>query len=413
MRLHFRASIVFKMVLSLALGMLLDGHYGARACAETSAPEQNDAPASTAPLSLRLATFNIALSETGGLIDALATPTSSKRARLIAQIIQVNDPDILLLNEFDYEASGRALDNFRTNYLEVSQEGAAAIEYKYVYIAPVNTGVHSGFDLDNNGKLVADIGTAGYADDTFGYGLYPGQYGMALLSKYPIDYENIRTFQHFLWQDMPGNLLPPDPLDTDGDSDRSHYFNTDERARLRLSSKSHWDIPVRIAATTVHVLCGHPTPPTFDDGTETDLNNPSLVDENGRRNHDEIRFWADYITDQSYIYDDDGVFGGLASGAKFVILGDYNADDDEGDSTGNPAFKYLTTNPLINNTVVPTGEAGPAPSDTAGFNGGMRIDYALPSANQEILDAAVYWPATSDIETASDHRMVWVEVKLD
>ena len=40
------------------------------------------------------------------------------------------------------------------------------------------------------------------------------------------------------------------------------------------------------AAQTVHVLASHPTPPTFD-GAE---------DRNGRRNHDEIRFWADYVS---------------------------------------------------------------------------------------------------------------------
>ena len=28
---------------------------------------------------------------------------------------------------------------------------------------------------------------------------------------YPIAEEDIRTFQHFLWQDMPGALLPVDP----------------------------------------------------------------------------------------------------------------------------------------------------------------------------------------------------------
>ena len=58
------------------------------------------------------------------------------------------------------------------------------------------------------------------------------------------------------------------------------------------------------------------------------------VDWNGRRNHDEIRFWADYVTPDAgdYIYDDANEFGGIDDDAIFVILGDQNADPDEGDS---------------------------------------------------------------------------------
>lgn len=377
-----------------------------------------------APSRVRFASYNIALSETGGLVDALSTPTSASAAQDIAEVIQINRPDVLLLNEFDYDEAGAAIKNFQENYLEIGQNGASPQHYGYVYIAPVNTGVHSGFDLDNNGSVVSTEGSQAYGDDAFGFGQYPGQYGMALLSKFPIDTENVRTFQKFLWKDMPNNLLPPDPNDTDGDSDLTNYYNAAERDVFRLSSKSHWDIPVIIGSTTIHALCGHPTPPTFDDGTETDLNNPTLVDENGRRNHDEIRFWADYISGSSYIYDDAewaaagnttpaSPQGGFVGGEKFVILGDYNADDNEGDSTDNPALKFFTTNALINNTVTPVSSpsAGPEPDDTAGFSGGVRVDYALPSANQTILDAEVYWPTSSGIVAASDHRMVWVELE--
>ena len=48
-----------------------------------------------------------------------------------------------------------AVDLFRDNYLEVSQNGAPPIDYPYAYIAPSNTGVPSGFDLNNNGSVGA------------------------------------------------------------------------------------------------------------------------------------------------------------------------------------------------------------------------------------------------------------------
>ncbi len=73
---------------------------------------------------------------------------------------------------------------------------------------------------------------------------------------------------------------------------------------MRLSSKSHWDIPININGKEIHILASHPTPPVFD-GPEN---------RNGNRNHDEIRFWRDYIdnTQANYIYDDGGKKGGLS-----------------------------------------------------------------------------------------------------
>ncbi len=53
---------------------------------------------------------------------------------------------------------------------------------------------------------------------------------------------------------------------------------------MRLSSTSHWDVPVYVGRV-VHVLAAHPAAPALD-GPE---------DRNGLRNADEIRFWADYV----------------------------------------------------------------------------------------------------------------------
>ena len=44
---------------------------------------------------------------------------------------------------------------------------------------------------------------------------------------------------------------------------------------------------------------------------------------NGRRKHDEIRFWSDCVAGAGYRYDDQGRSGGLASGARFVIAVDF------------------------------------------------------------------------------------------
>ncbi|KAB7745427.1 endonuclease/exonuclease/phosphatase family protein [Nostocoides sp. F2B08] len=375
------------------------------------------------PDPVRFATFNASLNRNaeGQLVADLSTPGNAQ-ARTVAEIIQRTRPDVLLINEFDYVEDGVAAELFQENYLSVSQQGAAPIEYPYYFVAPSNTGIPSGFDLNNNGVI-------GGPDDAFGFGFFPGQFGMVVYSRYPIDDDAIRTFQTFLWKDMPGALLPDDP----NTPEPADWYSPEELEVFRLSSKSHWDVPIRIGARDVHFLVSHPTPPVFD-GPE---------DRNGTRNFDEIRFWADYISPgrtSSYIYDDEGVRGGLKPGSMFVIAGDQNSDPLDGDSIPG-AIQQLLDHPLVNTTVTPSSEGAVEASelqgganethlsdprfDTADFSdvapGNLRADYVLPRVNLRIADAGVFWPVLSDPLSrltgtfpfpSSDHRLVWVDVDV-
>ena len=401
---------------------------GATAVMAAAAPAAAAPPQHHGPTEVRVATFNLSLNRNaeGDLVRDLSTGTNAQ-ARTVAEIIQHANPDIVLLNEFDYVEGGVAADLFRDNYLEVPQGTGEAVEYPYAFVAPSNTGVPTGFDLNNNG-VVGAPGTQAGGDDSFGFGLFPGQYGMVVLSKYPILDDEARTFQHFLWKDMPGALLPDDPA-TAAPAD---WYSPEELDVFRLSSKSHWDVPVDVNGSTVHVLAAHPTPPTFD-GPE---------DRNGTRNHDEIRFWADYVTPgkaSRYIRDDEGVTGGLKPGESFVILGDQNADPVDGDSTQH-AIDQLLDHPRITDPL-PTSEGGPEAAilqgganlthvgdpayDTADFAdtapGNLRADYVLPSRDLKVLDAGVFWPVQADPLSAltgtfpfpsSDHRLVWVDLRV-
>ena len=373
------------------------------------------------PPEVRFATFNASLNR--GSAGALATELSapgSAQPDVIAEIIQRTRPEVLLINEFDYDAGNVALDGFHDNYLNV---GSDAIEYPHRYTAPSNTGIFSGFDLDNSGAAGDFV-----PNDSFGFGFFPGQFGMAVYSMYPIDWDNIRTFQNFLWKDMPDALLPDDPA-FPGPAD---WYSPAELDVFRLSSKSHWDVPIEIGNRTVHFLVSHPTPPVFD-GPE---------DRNGTRNHDEIRFWADYIHPgrSDYIYDDNGEFGGLHGSDRFVIAGDQNSDPLDGDSIPG-SIQQLLDSPKVNTKVTPSSPGAveqdslqggantthlsdPA-FDTADFNdnapGNLRADYVLPRKNLRILDAGVFWPLASDplfplVGTfpfpSSDHRLVWIDVTV-
>ena len=380
------------------------------------------AAADRPPGLIRIATFNSSLNRAGegALRSDLATPGNAQ-ARAVAEIIQRVRPDILLLQEFDFDAAGESLREFRENYLGRPQNGLAPLEFAFTFSAESNTGMPSGFDLDRNGRVAG-------AEDALGFGEFPGQYAMVVLSRFPIDAAHARTFRKFLWRDMPGALLPDDAA-TPAPSD---WYSTAELAALPLSSKSHWDLPVRIGGVTLHLLASHPTPPAFD-GDE---------DRNGKRNHDEIRFWDDYLqpAKAGYIRDDAGKRGGFR-GKAFIIMGDQNSDPVDGASL-NDAIAALLANPRVNSQFVPQSagaiEAGAAQGgvnaaqrgdprfDTADFNdrvaGNLRVDYLLPSKGMRACAGGVFWPPQADPAAAlvwgdrpppsSDHRLVWLDITV-
>jgi endonuclease/exonuclease/phosphatase family metal-dependent hydrolase len=370
----------------------------------------------TPAMPLRFATFNTSLydEEHGGLIARL--DAGDEDARRIAAIIQHQRPDVLLLNEFDHDAAGLAATLFQQRYLGVGQSGQEAITYPYRYFAEVNTGVPSGLDLDQDGR----IGGEGrfHGNDAWGYGLHPGQYGMLVLSKFPIDAAAVRSFRLLRWSTMPGALAPKFP-------DGRAFYPADVWSKLRLSSKSHWDVPIDTPLGRVHFLVAHPTPPVFD-GAER---------RNAARNHDEIRLWAEYLSpgDKPWLCDDAGTCGGLAPEARFVIAGDYNADPADGGSLPG-AIHQLLEHPRVLRMATPRSDGAVADAlghranathrsspahDTASFgsrNGNYRVDYVLPSVGLPIQASGVFWPKPgetgADWLQATDHRMVWVDLAV-
>ncbi|KAF1717420.1 endonuclease [Pseudoxanthomonas yeongjuensis] len=378
-----------------------------------------DPSAYTAGKPMRVATYNTSLfsDEAGGLVRELEG--DSAHARKIAAVLQRVRPDLVLLNEFDYDEAHRAADLFQQRYLEVAQPGGGeALKYPYRYLAPVNTGVASGLDLDGNGEAGGEGRARG--NDAWGYGLHPGQYGMLVLSKYPIDASQVRTFQLLRWSAMPGALRPTDPAS-------GGFFYPDAIWRqLRLSSKSHWDVPVKTPSGVVHFLVSHPTPPVFD-GPE---------DRNGKRNHDEIRLWSEYLSPsgKDWLCDDQGRCGGLAADVRFVIAGDLNNDPVDGDGL-HEAIVELLEHPRVLRHATPRSEGGAetvqayaakgiahrgSPQHVTGDfgpkTGAMRLDYVLPSTGFGLIDSGVFWPAHDNADAAiadgSDHHLVWVDVSL-
>jgi endonuclease/exonuclease/phosphatase family metal-dependent hydrolase len=394
------------MVRLLAAAALILASCDARTASEPAAADAE---------TLTVATFNVSLyrEEEGALVRELREAPGEQRQALRAIIAEI-DPDILVLNEFDHDPEGKALDLFAEE-LDLGYEHRLALAS--------NTGVRSGFDLDRDGRSDHPQGSREYGNDGFGYGIFPGQYAIAVLSRHPIDEDRLRTYREFLWADLPGNLLP-------------EGFYGEAAGALRLSSKTHAVVPVSVEDEEINLVVAHPTPPGFD-GEE---------DRNGRRNFDEIRLLTAIVggEDPGWLVDDEGQPGGLSRDDRFIVFGDLNADPSDSDTPEGKDRHAIATllghervlDPRPESRGGPgaaerqgggnTRQSGDARFDTADFSdrsvGNLRVDYVLPSSDLEVRGAGVFWPDQGEEGydlvgngwpmISSDHRLVWVEVAI-
>lgn len=372
--------------------------------------------------SIRVATYNVSLNRKSEGQLAKELIQSDPQAEAVAAVIRTVKPDILLLNELDFSPETNNATLFVENYLAkpaVDSLGNQAWPLPNIFAGPVNTGVPSKLDLNANGRTDD-------AEDAWGYGTFPGQYGMAVVSRFEIVSNDIVTLQEFRWSEFPNALRPKFPDSGD------NYYDDPTWKSLRLSSKSFFDVPILTPLGQLHVLASHPTPPAFD-GTE---------DRNGCRNHDEIRLIEEYIRSNPALRDDNGLRAGLTETDRFVVLGDLNSDPLDGGSRSE-AIQNLLSNPRINAALTPASEGarvaseqqakanktqlGPPETDTADFNdrsvGNLRVDYALPSEQFEVIQSGVFWPdlnsapeqlrdALKQSMNASDHHLVWIDIRL-
>jgi hypothetical protein len=377
---------------------------------------------------MRIALFNIRELKTDKLLELDERGHGcNTQAIAAANIIRRVEPDVLILNEIDHDYESDPTDlalnarRFRDAYLTGEQ---ASLDLPYAFAAPSNTGLLSGLDLDGDGHVATDEdrGTRVHGNDSFGYGTYPGEYSMAVLSRFPILEQDVRTFQKLLWKDLPGHHVP------------RGLFPDEVLQVFRLSSKSHWDVPIDVGGERLHLFLSHPTPQGFD-GEE---------DRNGRRNFDEIKFWADYLDSGESLTDDQGARGGFRSSQPFVIAGDLNAAPLVTGQEGNGSFRVSVydgmaaidqllghpriwdSGPFVTSrgglahkveTARAPGPPGYAERSTSVFGPGARIDYILPSEDLEIVAGGVFWPTAEEDEDgarwadeASDHRLVWLDL---
>ena len=330
---------------------------------------------------LRIATWNVGLDRKGPglLVDDLAKGEDPQIAALVRVLVAL-DADVILLTAVDYDRGGVAL------RLLADGLATAGASYPHRFALRPNTGLQTGFDVDGNGRI-------GDPRDAQGFGLFSGQGGMAILSRFPVDEDAARDHSAFLWRDLPGAMLP------DG-------MDPGLIEVQRLATTGFWDVPVITPEGPLHLLAWHATPPVFD-GPE---------DRNGRRNHDEAAFWRLYL---------EGALPMAPSEAPFILLGDGNLDPADGDGLREGIGALLAHDAVQDPAQRGThgreepGHVGDPALDTVIYDdlGGLRLDYVLPSAGLRVTDAGVMWPKATDplypdLAAASRHFPVWVDVEL-
>ncbi|WP_261196287.1 endonuclease/exonuclease/phosphatase family protein [Pseudoruegeria sp. SHC-113] len=332
---------------------------------------------------MRIATYSSELTRRGpGLLlrDILSRKDPQIEATLA--VLLATRPDVLLLTDFDQDPDSLAAQALAQRLAE------AGLALPHVYTGPSPRGMPSGLDLDGDGRL-------GEPEDSIGFGQFPGNGGMAVLSRFPF-LPGARDLSGVMWSALPGNLR----------ADVAQKV-----ADQPLSSSGHWIVPLDLPGGPLTLLAFHAAPPVFD-GPE---------DRNGRRNHDEIRLWGEVLDN--------------SPPEALVLLGNANADpfDGEGRKGG---IGWLLTHPALQDPAPESGGArldskaqgglnaahqGPPAQDTVDWPdsgrgpGNLRVDYVLPARGLTVQAAGTHWPApgteaAETAATASRHALVWVDI---
>ena len=282
----------------------------------------------------------------GLLLRDLVQGKSADLAHAVAAI-DAMQADVLVLSGVDYDAGGRALE---------ALNAALAQPYPHSAALRPNTGIPSGFDLDGNGRRDEAL-------DAIGYGRFPGEGGMAVLSRLPLDAAQSVDHSGVLWRDLPGADLPPLPHGA--------------AEVLRLSTTGHHDTAVVLPdGRRLHLLTWHATPPAFDGPDRR----------NAKRYHDEAAFWLHLLNSPQ------------APQEPFVLLGQANVDPEKGN--GNPAaIRALLADARLQDVL---------PGDTVDYGGTLgplRVSYILPSAGITVTGAG-----HAPVPTGARHHPIWVEI---
>jgi hypothetical protein len=264
-------------------------------------------------------------------IKELASPKLTKKneqLKYVQKILKNYNPDLLFINELQYDIPGAPNDDFTTDGENLAKlRDLIGFKHKYVSFYPANTGKNAKKNAE--GEYYADPNSPGARDlaDQVNFGTIPHQYSSGLLTKFPIVQETVVT--NLKWKDFNRNIDLTKFKGADG---------SELPKDMELFDKNFLDVVLDIHGKKTHVIVLH-TVPSYHFGNK--------FSPNYERNRDQLRFLEWYLTGKTDI-DIDLINIQPITGKSFIAAGDWNVDPNSDNPGANVLKRIFTkTNPWI------------------------------------------------------------------
>ncbi|MCB0417010.1 MAG: endonuclease/exonuclease/phosphatase family protein [Bdellovibrionaceae bacterium] len=296
-----------------------------------------------------------------------AKPSEQLQAALA--IIKELKPQLLSLNEMQYDSAGVPDKTYTTNGENAALVAKLLGEKYNVSFNPANTGKNAHTKTDGTYSTNPNDPNWMKLVDHVNFGIFPFQYSTAALTKFPIVSEKVIA-------DIRWDAFVPD-LDLEPYRDAAGNKFPIE---MELFDKNFTDIILKSGKRKFHVILLH-TVPAFNFGNDRGLN---IV-----RNADQIRFLEWYLTGKS-AKQEAAEIGGirpLAKGTPFIALGDWNTDIKDKNNPGSEVLRRLGETFSYWHAPSPTYEGGFGPEPFT-----VQFDYILHSDHFEVRNGGVHFP---------------------
>lgn len=363
-------------------------------CGEADEPADGAGGGGSGPSgSVRIAQFNVQALST----EKLSNPTNPQ-VQAVTEIVARFDPDILCIEEIEYDAESVPVADQVPGRFDGGAQNAERLAAALNDATPGAPYQHTLITLGNGGFAwtgpdhgVEEFGSRGAGEfAVLNYGI---------VSRYPILEDQVQVVTDVPWLDLPDNVT----------AQMQSEIGATVPEGYPLFSKALVIAPIDVDGQVLVLVLLHPVPPIIY---------PTWP----YRNRDELGGARALL---------DGLLPGVAplpDGARFVLVGDFNADPDDGDSLPGAIQQLLDHPRLVPYQPEGAGTLGHHPerntnvSDcpsttpidpTASFQ--LQLDYLMPSTTiGEPLDGGVFFPAeAADFDLAcraSDHMMLWADL---
>lgn len=310
---------------------------------------------------------------------------NNEQIKAVKKVVKNLTPDFISLNEIQYDYPNIPNSNHKTEGKNVSKLAKMIgwNDYSHQSFHPANTGKNAKKKADGTYHLNASTREARADADQVNFGVFPGQYSTAGLSKFEILEETIIT--DLKWKDF-----NPD-LDLSGykQADGSPLPND-----MELFDKNFTDLKVKIEDKEVHIILLH-TVPSFGFG------NPHSV--NDFRNAEQLRFLQWYLTGKTNYKVSLKNINPLPKDSYFLAMGDLNVSIYDKESEGQmvllntmkTARSWFKTQE--NSFTNESGHYGKKPLR-------LLLDYILVSSNIKIEKAEIMLPKDMSREELGCNR---------